>query len=459
MIPRLVHSGFALLFVFLVWVSGAYADGVRSSWVLRSDWGARAPKSNVTLPDKISDFSLGKLRGIVIHQTESPSTWTMKRLETYFRDDLSGPRFRDVAYHFVIRQESAKGPWKVYEGRDGSASSQKKLGMHAMDNNPSNIGIAVMGNFPSGSSSVLPEDLKKTIRELVAEILKENPEVKFLWGHGELKTLRRGSDHIPKDQWSAGHTNCPGPPLLQVVQDLRKEHRLAGGDPRTEITPIKKEVRVNLKMMGAPVGIRLRYKDYGENAGLSFAEAELERESAAQVQNRVESYQGVAAGKFAANFQALLWRYPAKKKGLDNPESSITPELFLISAMNFGKFSADLPQTESAPGTMDSISAGEFDRGNISEWIRAKVEHLAITISAKQLSELEHYSFLQDSHFANAAEIRCQGFSAQNSYVSLMQLTGLWPGEVARVIANCGVSEQTRFKEPQIIAQQNVSKR
>ena len=109
-------------------------------------------------------------RGVVIHHSASHD------VSANTIDDWHKERgFKEIGYHFVIRQDGSIEPARDF----------KSAGAHALGRNTSHLGICLTGNFTSAAPSI--EQLDSLIR--LVRGLKSRYDIKSVEQH---------------------HENCPG---------------------------------------------------------------------------------------------------------------------------------------------------------------------------------------------------------------------------------------------------------
>lgn len=163
----------------------------------RSAWGARAPKSNISV--------MREKTKITIHHSAGDAFWehssvaTADHIRRIQRHHQYNRRWADIGYHFIIDRAGT-----VWQGR-----SLRFQGAHAGGHaNAGNIGIVVLGNY-SRNRQMPRRQQEIALKSLVAyladhyDILARN-----IFTHKEL---------------SSTHTACPGPTLTRVVRKIRAD--------------------------------------------------------------------------------------------------------------------------------------------------------------------------------------------------------------------------------------------
>lgn len=158
----------------------------------RVSWGAAPPKEAYVYHAPVR---------ITLHHTAGsyPKNLEESFKEVRFIQDFhqNGRNWSDIAYHFLI---DAQG--NIFEGRPETVE-----GAHTLDNNPGNIGIALLGAYHPPKNNVLTAVEKRAIirigRYLVAQY-GIDPD-----------SLRGHRDYRP--------TECPGDIAYALMGSLRRE--------------------------------------------------------------------------------------------------------------------------------------------------------------------------------------------------------------------------------------------
>ncbi len=165
------------------------------SVIPRGTWGAR--------PVFISRVDpMGKIIRLTIHHTGGPTFWghsaaeSANEIRKIQRVHQSEKRWADIGYHYIIDRVG-----RLWQGRPLTYQ-----GAHAHgDANRGNIGVVVLGNY-------LQQDLNtaqvRTLRGVV-NWLCERYDIPpgRVYTHCEIRH---------------GLTDCPGPPITRVVEDIRR---------------------------------------------------------------------------------------------------------------------------------------------------------------------------------------------------------------------------------------------
>ena len=219
--------------------------------VTRAQWKAR----KITEPYE----PIGEIKGIVIHQSETPETTTLRSIQEYHQ---TVKKWADIGYHFVIAQfPNAKGKleWRVFEARPLSAKGAHAGRMDGVDLNPGQIGICLMGDFdqpgthkhrdafgravwdgenfpPANFSSSEPEAFAPELKPyfelqadpravyLLGQLVEKlygtyGSQIKEILGHG-------AGDHAI----FPGHKSCPGEGSYHLVEALRSRYGMDNVD-------------------------------------------------------------------------------------------------------------------------------------------------------------------------------------------------------------------------------------
>jgi len=140
------------------------------------------------LPDAVwGTRSLDLINGIVVHHSAIKQPVTAERLAQAFVNK----RWPTIPYHFYIEQ-SGRLTWCL---------SLEEAGGHCDWHEDHTIGICLAGRFLAGQA---PTQEQLTVLEgLIAELRREFPGIKYIWGHKELRA-----------------TACPGEGWLEMWRDL-----------------------------------------------------------------------------------------------------------------------------------------------------------------------------------------------------------------------------------------------
>jgi hypothetical protein len=161
----------------------------------RASWGARPVYTARVDP-------MGKIFRLTIHHTGGPcfygssapeSANEIRKIQRYHQNEN---QWADIGYHFIVDRAG-----RIWEGRPIIYQ-----GAHAHGNaNRGNIGIVVLGNYMQQEMNAAEV---RSLRNLVTRLCGEYaiPPTR-VYTHGE---IRRGL------------TDCPGPAVTRVVQDIRR---------------------------------------------------------------------------------------------------------------------------------------------------------------------------------------------------------------------------------------------
>ncbi|MEM7231506.1 MAG: peptidoglycan recognition family protein [Planctomycetota bacterium] len=162
----------------------------------RHKWNAR--------PARGSKTAMGRISRITIHHTAGPNFWGHDRravaeeIRKIQRFHQRQQRWADIGYHFLIDRTGA-----IWQGRE-----LKFQGAHAKNQNPGNIGIALLGNY---TRQDLTESQRRALRTFVATLMRRyNVSIGNVYTHGEI---------------AGGSTACPGPKITRFVRELRYQLR------------------------------------------------------------------------------------------------------------------------------------------------------------------------------------------------------------------------------------------
>lgn len=168
------------------------------TFVTRSEWRARNPKSVTTIPLPTPELWLHHTAG------SERGHAGMRAIQDYHMD-VRG--YYDIAYSFVVDPDSLK----VYVGRGPGIQ-----GGHTEDHNSISHAICVMGNFDVLQPS---NALLRTLAELI--------------NHGIAQGWWRGLSGGHRDA-SGASTACPGKYLYAEVNRIRLYQTANGSDDVTE---------------------------------------------------------------------------------------------------------------------------------------------------------------------------------------------------------------------------------
>lgn len=144
--------------------------------ISRKAWGARAPRSRVTVDP-------GARRWFVIHHSGGPVTQTVRAIQDWCMD---GRGFADIDYNFLVRASTGD----IYMGRGWDV-----VGSHAVGYNTTGIGVCVIGN-----DHPLSDAAKEALLWLHAEAERRCGRDLPVRGHGQLTA-----------------TGCPGSRILDWI--------------------------------------------------------------------------------------------------------------------------------------------------------------------------------------------------------------------------------------------------
>jgi hypothetical protein len=156
----------------------------------RSVWAKFGPNYKAADP-------MGRVQRITVHHDAIPSHMNMSRIESTrrlesIRRGHVAQGWADIGYHYAIDPSG-----RIWEGRPITLQ-----GAHVRDQNPSNIGIMVMGNFQRERPT--PAAAESLRRLLAAECARNGLTARDVHTHRELAS-----------------TACPGNNLQAVMNSLR----------------------------------------------------------------------------------------------------------------------------------------------------------------------------------------------------------------------------------------------
>jgi hypothetical protein len=161
----------------------------------RGSWGARP-----VIMARIDP--MGKIFRLTIHHTGGPTFWGHSVSETAYeirkiqRFHQGENHWADIGYHYIVDRVG-----RVWQGRPLNYQ-----GAHAHGTaNRGNIGVVVLGNY---AQQGLNTAQIRTLRNLIYELSSEYAiPPSRIYTHGEIRH---------------GLTDCPGPAVAHVVEDIRR---------------------------------------------------------------------------------------------------------------------------------------------------------------------------------------------------------------------------------------------
>jgi len=163
------------------------------------------------------------IKSIVVHHTHTEYSDSLSGIQNIHRYHSLSNQWWDIWYNYIIGYD-----WEIYEWRSGWDYT---IAAHAKNNNFSTVWVALMGDFEHNE---VPDAQYKALSELVKHLSTK-------YGINLSKRFPIHKPCISSDescQWDikttyhyplvwhldAGHTNCPGEHLYEVLEDIRLEH-------------------------------------------------------------------------------------------------------------------------------------------------------------------------------------------------------------------------------------------
>jgi hypothetical protein len=134
--------------------------------VTRSQWGARAPKSAISMA------TWGQRVGVAIHHSAGPTTQTVRAIQDYQMDSNG---WVDIGYNWLVTQDG-----RLWEGRQGTWLA---IGAHAANQNTAWVGVCWIGT--SGNVAPSPAALS-TLAWVREEAQRRAGRQLLVSGHGQL---------------------------------------------------------------------------------------------------------------------------------------------------------------------------------------------------------------------------------------------------------------------------------
>lgn len=167
--------------------------------ITREEWGARPPRSRVTVP-------WSRRTGFVVHYSAASPDQTPRQIQNYHMDARG---WADIGYNFLVDDEG-----RIYEGRGWTT-----LGAHASGHNEETIGVCWIGRDRAGVKDT-PAVALAAIRWLYDEACRRAGRALRKLGHRDV-----------------GATACPGDELYAWV---RAGMPAPGGAPTAPKPPAPK---------------------------------------------------------------------------------------------------------------------------------------------------------------------------------------------------------------------------
>lgn len=149
--------------------------------ITRAEWGARKPKSIVTVNPMHREW-------FVVHHSGASAAQSVRSIQDWCMDEPpDGRGFSDIDYNFLVRS----GTGEIYEGRGWNV-----VGSHTIGYNTSGIGVCVIGNNP-----VVDDKTAGALAYLYGLSVSKFGRPLKVRGHGQL----------------TGATECPGDRLRAFI--------------------------------------------------------------------------------------------------------------------------------------------------------------------------------------------------------------------------------------------------
>ncbi|XP_017886139.2 peptidoglycan-recognition protein 1-like [Ceratina calcarata] len=161
---------------------------VRPNIISRSNWGARAPKS------QLQNLAVNPPPYVVIHHSATDGCTTQAicqaRVRSFQNYHMDEKNWTDIGYNFVVGEDG-----NVYEGRGWD-----KHGAHSKPYNSKSIGICIIGNFVDHNPNTAAINATQDLIAYGTTIGKIKEQYTLL-GHSQTAA-----------------TSCPGKSLYKLIQ-------------------------------------------------------------------------------------------------------------------------------------------------------------------------------------------------------------------------------------------------
>lgn len=197
---------FALVVLLSLCASAETLESFMSTKVrLRTQWGAREPKSDITAE--------ATKKRIAIHHTAGVAKSDDKIVKDIQKSHMDGRGWSDIAYHFLVGPDG-----KIFEGR-----SLDYMGAHVAGHNKETLGLNFLGCYDSVECVVPAYPAVASVTE--AMIRSMGQLVGVLCAHYNIEvTNETVKGHR---QFHGTKTACPGDRVLARMDDIRS---IARGD-------------------------------------------------------------------------------------------------------------------------------------------------------------------------------------------------------------------------------------